>query len=68
MAAAARAAARVVRFPCDTCSKTFSKACTLKTHKRAVHERLRRFACGECGKAFLYRAHMVEHRAMLHKR
>ena len=48
-------------YECDSCSKSFSLAKSLKRHKRVVHEGLKDFKCDSCSKSFAHRHHLKKH-------
>jgi KRAB domain-containing zinc finger protein len=51
--------AKSITYPCDSCSKQFTTAESLSTHK-AVH-RSRPLVCDVCGKGFTHRKYYVVH-------
>ena len=48
-------------YECDSCSKSFTLAKSLKRHKRVVHEGLKDFKCDSCSKSFAHRHHLKKH-------
>ena len=51
----------VKEFSCHECGKAFTKICTLNTHIKAVHLKLRKFPCDFCDVACLERTALKIH-------
>ncbi|XP_054452379.1 zinc finger protein 180-like [Anoplopoma fimbria] len=52
--------ARVKRFVCPVCSKTYATSQNLEVHMR-IHTGERPFCCSQCGKKFTQSAHLKSH-------
>ena len=49
-----------MKYSCDICNQTFTRAATLQRHKSSVHEGLR-FECTDCKKTFSQKSDLDTH-------
>ena len=48
-------------FKCEHCSLEFRQLSVLKTHIKAIHEKVKNFHCTQCGKSFSYKKSLEFH-------
>lgn len=52
---------------CPHCSKSFTRACDMRRHVSAVHDRLRPAACDRCERCFARATDLTAHKAAVHE-
>lgn len=57
---------RLIRFVCDECGKTLTKAANLKSHITNTHQGLKEWNCDQCDKRYGKKSHLRAHKEHTH--